>query len=104
MGSIANDPVWVRQEAIRLISEVLDEKLRTLLEVRRQWPAAGHGDALVTKAFLEVQHYFIVKTTRQRRVLELVRTFLEEGGTPSEFETAYGKIVRECRGEALGPD
>jgi hypothetical protein len=104
MGKPPSDPIDTRKEAIRVTSEVLDGTLASMAGVRREWPSSSHADALVKRAYFEVQHFFVVRTRRQRRILELVRQFLLEGGTPAQFETAYEKIVRECLDEPVGPD
>lgn len=93
------DPVLARTEAVAILRGLLDGTIPEPAELKRRWPPLTGPDALLKRAFYEAQHFFAVRGAElQRRVLDLLIRFLEEGGRPEEFSAAYDQAVRETGG------
>lgn len=98
------DPVLARIEAVRILRGILMGTVADPGALKRGWPPITGPDALLRRAYYEAQHFFAVRgAALQRRVLELVIRFLEEGGTPEQFSAAYDRAVQETGG-CFSPD
>jgi len=86
------DPLDARREAIRLLDEVLAGRIGRIAELRRAWPEGG--DFLVTRARQEAEHLLVTHGAVERRIVALLRRFLETGGTHAELERAYDETIR----------
>jgi len=90
------DPGEARSFALGLLDEVLAGRLARVGDLRRAWPGAG-PDFLLRRAGQEAEHYLLTKGDLERRIVALLRRFLEEGGTAAELEAAYDAVIRDGR-------
>jgi hypothetical protein len=84
-----------RLRAIAVVEDVLAGRVARVGELRRAWPEAG-ADFLLRRARQEAEHYLVTRGDVERRVVALLRRFLETGGTPAELERAYDEVIREA--------
>jgi hypothetical protein len=87
--------VEARLQAIAVLDDVLAGRIVRVGELRRAWPEAG-ADFLLRRARQEAEHCLVTKGEVERRVVVLLRRFLETGGTPAELERAYDEVIREA--------
>jgi hypothetical protein len=83
---------------------VLEGRFANVRDFRRVWPR-GAGDAMLRRAYHEGVHVLVTEgpATLERRIVELVRRFLVEGGSPSDYEAAYDVLVSEEKAGESAP-
>jgi hypothetical protein len=86
------DPLEPRILAMRLLDDVLAGRIARIGDLRRAWPR--EGDFLVTRARQEAEHLLVTRGDVERRIVALLRRFLETGGTRAELEQAYDAVIR----------
>jgi tRNA pseudouridine65 synthase len=91
-ASAKADPLEARVAAIEALDGVLDGRLGRVIDLRRVWPL-GTGDPMLRRAYHEGVHLLVTNGELERRIVELVRRYLEEGGRPSDYEAAYDALV-----------
>ena len=87
------DGAEARLAALRVMQDVLDGSVRLVGELRQAWPPA-EADFLLKRARQEAEHYLITRGELERRIVDMLRSFLERGGTADELEQAYDEVIR----------
>lgn len=88
------DQYEARLRGMAVLADVLEGRVSRVGEFRRAWPEAG-ADFLLRRARHEAEHYLATRGDVERRIVALMRRFLERGGTPLELERAYDEVIRE---------
>jgi hypothetical protein len=84
-----------RLRAIAVLDDVLEGRMARVGELRHAWPEPG-ADFLLRRARQEAEHWLVTKGEVERRVVALLRRFLQTGGTPAELDRAYDEVIREA--------
>jgi len=84
-----------RLAAVALLDDVLADRVANVGALRKAWPSS-EADFLLKRARQEAEHYLITRGDVERRIVALLKTFLERGGTPAELERAYDRVIRDA--------